>query len=244
MKGFFPIFKREFRSYFDTPVAYVFIVIFLVLNGVFTFYVGGFYDRGLADLSPFFEFHPWLYMFLIPAISMRLWSEERKAGTIELMLTLPISLSASVFGKFFAAWCFTIVALLGTVPIWLTVNYLGQPDNTVIAASYLGSILMAGGFLSIGSCVSALTKNQVIAFVTSFMICLVFNLSGFPMVLDVFASWAPQSIVDVIASFSFLTHFDSIQKGVIDLRDIIFFASLIIFWLYLNVIAIEVNKSN
>ena len=244
MKGFFPIFKREFRSYFDTPVAYVFIVIFLVLNGVFTFYVGGFYDRGLADLGPFFEFHPWLYMFLIPAISMRLWSEERKAGTIELMLTLPVSLGASVFGKFFAAWCFTVVSLLGTVPIWLTVNYLGQPDNTVIAASYLGSILMAGGFLSIGSCVSALTKNQVIAFVTSFMICLVFNLSGFPMVLDVFASWAPQSIVDVIASFSFLTHFDSIQKGVIDLRDIIFFASLIIFWLYLNVIAIEVNKSN
>jgi ABC-2 type transport system permease protein len=244
MKGFIPIFKREFRSYFDTPVAYVFIVIFLVLNGVFTFYVGGFYDRGLADLAPFFEFHPWLYMFLIPAISMRLWSEERKSGTIELMLTLPISLSASVVGKFFAAWCFTAVALLGTVPIWLTVNYLGQPDNTVIAASYLGSILMAGGFLSIGSCVSALTKNQVIAFVTSFMICLVFNLSGFPMVLDIFASWAPQSIIDVIASFSFLTHFDSIQKGVIDLRDIIFFTTLIIFWLYLNVIAIEVNKSN
>ncbi len=244
MKGFNPIFKREFKSYFDTPVAYVFIVVFLVLNGVFTFYVGGFYERGLADLAPFFEFHPWLYMFLIPAISMRLWSEERKAGTIELMLTLPISLSAGVFGKFFAAWCFTAVALLGTVPVWLTVNYLGEPDNTVIAASYIGSILMAGGFLAIGSCVSALTKNQVIAFVISFMICLVFNLAGFPMVLDVFASWAPQSIVDVIASFSFLTHFDSIQKGVIDLRDIIFFASLIVFWLYANVIAIEINKSN
>ncbi len=244
MKGFNPIFKREFKSYFDTPVAYVFIVVFLVLNGVFTFYVGGFYERGLADLAPFFEFHPWLYRILIPAISMRLWSEERKAGTIELMLTLPISLSAGVFGKFFAAWCFTAVALLGTVPVWLTVNYLGEPDNTVIAASYIGSILMAGGFLAIGSCVSALTKNQVIAFVISFMICLVFNLAGFPMVLDVFASWAPQSIVDVIASFSFLTHFDSIQKGVIDLRDIIFFASLIVFWLYANVIAIEINKSN
>jgi ABC-2 type transport system permease protein len=244
MKGLKAIFKRELASYFNTPVAYVFIVIFLVLNGIFTFYVGGFFERGQADLAPFFEFHPWLYMFLIPAISMRLWSEERKSGTLELILTLPVSLAASVVGKFLAAWVFTALALLGTVPIWITVNYLGDPDNTVIAVSYIGSLLMAGGFLSIGSCVSALTKNQVIAFVVSFIICLAFNLSGFPMVLDVFNAWAPQSVIEVIGSFSFLTHFDSIQKGVIDIRDLIFFASLIGFWLFANVLAIEFNKGN
>ncbi len=244
MKGLKAIFKRELGSYFDTPVAYVFIVIFLVLNGIFTFYVGGFFERGQADLAPFFEFHPWLYMFLIPAVSMRLWSEERKSGTLELILTLPVSLTASVVGKFLAAWVFTALALLGTIPIWITVNYLGDPDNTVIAISYVGSLLMAGGFLSIGSCVSALTKNQVIAFVISFIICLAFNLSGFPMVLDVFNAWAPQFVVEVIGSFSFLTHFDSIQKGVIDIRDLIFFASLIGFWLFANVLAIEFNKGD
>ena len=244
MKGLKAIFKRELGSYFDTPVAYVFIVIFLVLNGIFTFYVGGFFERGQADLAPFFEFHPWLYMFLIPAVSMRLWSEERKSGTLELILTLPVSLTASVVGKFLAAWVFTGLALLGTIPIWVTVNYLGDPDNTVIAISYIGSLLMAGGFLSIGSCVSALTKNQVIAFVVSFIICLAFNLSGFPMVLDVFNAWAPQFVVEVIGSFSFLTHFDSIQKGVIDIRDLIFFESLIGFWLFANVLAIEFNKGD
>lgn len=244
MNGLGTIFRRELSAYFATPVAYVFIVIFLVLNGIFTFYVGGFYERGQADLEPFFQFHPWLYMFLIPAISMRLWSEERKAGTLELLLTLPISLAASVLGKFLAAWTFTAVALAGTVPLWLTVNYLGQPDNTVILAGYLGSLLMAGGFLAIGSCISALTKNQVIAFVISFVICFAFNLSGFPMVLDVFSAWAPQMIVDVISSFSFLTHFNSILKGVIDARDILFFTTLIAFWLYANVLAIEATKSN
>ena len=179
MNGLTTIFKRELRAYFATPVAYVFIVIFLVLAGVATFYMGGFYERGQADLEPFFQFHPWLYMFLIPAISMRLWSEERKAGTLELLLTLPVPLSAAVIGKFLAAWAFTAVALLGTAPLWLTVNYLGEPDNTVILAGYLGSLLMAGGFLAIGACISALTKNQVIAFVVSFVICFAFNLSGF-----------------------------------------------------------------
>lgn len=244
MKGLGTIFRRELRAYFATPVAYVFIVIFLILVGMFTFYIGGFYERGQADLEPFFQFHPWLYSLLIPAISMRLWSEERKAGTLELLLTLPISLAASVLGKFFAAWTFTAVALAGTFPIWLTVNYLGDPDNTVIVAGYVGSLLMAGGFLAIGSCISALTRNQVIAFVISFVICFAFNLSGFPMVIDIFSAWAPQAIVDVISSFSFLTHFNSILKGVIDVRDVIFFATLIAFWLYANVLAIELNKSN
>ena len=244
MNGLSTILKRELGAYFATPVAYVFIVIFLVLSGVATFYMGGFYERGQADLEPFFQFHPWLYMFLIPAISMRLWSEERKAGTLELLLTLPVPLSAAVVGKFLAAWAFTAVALAGTLPLWITVNYLGDPDNTVILAGYLGSLLMARGFLAIGACISALTKNQVIAFVISFVICFAFNLSGFPMVIDMFSAWAPQAIVDVVSSFSFLTHFNSIVKGVIDLRDLVFFATLIAFWLYANVLAIEINKSN
>ena len=238
------LFRREFRGYFATPVAYVFIVIFLVLTGLFTFYVGNFYERGLADLEAFFRFHPWLYMLLIPAISMRLWSEERKSGTIELLMTLPVSLAEAVLGKFLAAWAFTGLALALTFPIWLTVNYLGNPDNTVILAGYLGSLLMAGGFLAIGSCISALTKNQVVAFVISFVICFAFNLSGFPLVLDFFKGWAPQVVVDVISSFSFLTHFNSIQKGVIDLRDAIYFATLIAFWLYANMLAIESRKAS
>lgn len=238
------LFRREFRGYFATPVAYVFIVIFLVLTGLFTFYVGGFYERGQADLEAFFRFHPWLYMLLIPAISMRLWSEERKSGTIELLMTLPVSLAEAVLGKFLAAWAFTGLALALTFPIWLTVNYLGNPDNTVILAGYVGSLLMAGGFLAIGSCISALTRNQVVAFVVSFVICFAFNLSGFPLVLDFFKGWAPQVVVDVIGSFSFLTHFNSIQKGVIDLRDVIYFATLIAFWLYANMLAIESRKAS
>jgi len=238
------ILKRELRAYFATPVAYVFIVIFLILTGIFTFHLGGLYERNQADLEPFFRFHPWLYMLLIPAISMRLWSEERKAGTLELLMTLPISLVEAVIGKYLAAWCFTAIALALTFPIWLTINYLGDPDNTVIAAGYLGSLLLAGGYLAIGSCISALTKNQVVAFVISFVICFAFNLSGFPIVLDMFSTWAPQAIVDVISSFSFLTHFESILKGVIDIRDIIFFASLIAFFLYANVLAIEAKKGS
>lgn len=238
------IFKRELGAYFATPVAFVFIVIFLLLTGVFTFYVGGLYERNQADLEPFFRFHPWLYMLLIPAISMRLWSEERKAGTLELLMTLPITLVEAVIGKYLAAWCFTAIALALTFPVWLTVNYLGDPDNTVIAAGYLGSLLLAGACMAIGSCMSALTKNQVVAFVISFVICFAFNLSGFPIVLDLFSAWAPQAIVDVISSFSFITHFDSILKGVVDIRDIIFFSSLIAFWLYATILAIEAKKSS
>ena len=238
------IMKRELSAYFATPVAYVFIVIFLLLTGVFTFYIGGLYERNQADLEPFFRFHPWLYMLLIPAISMRLWSEERKAGTLELLMTLPVSLVEAVVGKFLAAWCFTAIALALTFPMWLTINYLGNPDNTVIAAGYVGSLLLAGACLAIGSCISALTKNQVVAFVISFVICFAFNLAGFPIVLDLFSTWAPQAIVNVVSSFSFLTHFDSILKGVIDIRDVIFFGSLIAFWLYANILAIEAKKGS
>ncbi|MBI4006394.1 MAG: ABC transporter permease subunit [Gammaproteobacteria bacterium] len=238
------IFQREFSSYFSTPVAYVFIVIFLFLTGVFTFYLGAFYERNQADLEPFFRFHPWLYLFLIPAIAMRLWSEERKTGTIELLMTLPIPVHQAVIGKFLAAWCFTTVAIVLTFPMWITVNYLGSPDNTVILASYIGSLFMAGSFLAIGSCISALTKSQVIAFVISVVICFLFLLSGFPLVLDFFHGWAPQVVVNAIASFSFLTHFESIKKGVIDIRDLIYFLALICFWLYANVVVIEARKAS
>jgi len=244
MNGLLSIYKREFTSYFVTPVAYVFIVIFLFMTGVFSFYLGAFYESNQADLEPFFRFHPWLYLFLIPAISMRLWSDERKSGTIELLMTLPVSITDTVVAKYLAAWSFTAIALFLTFPMWITVNYLGNPDNTVILASYIGSLVMAGGFLAIGSCISALTKSQVIAFVISVVICFMFILSGFPMVLDLFESWAPQAVVDAIASFSFLTHFTSIKKGVIDIRDVIYFAALITFWLYVNIVIIENKKAN
>jgi gliding motility-associated transport system permease protein len=244
MSTLYSIYKREFTSYFVTPVAYVFIVIFLFMTGIFTFYLGAFYESNQADLEPFFRFHPWLYLFLIPAISMRLWSDERKSGTIELLMTLPVSITDAVVGKFLAAWSFTAVALFLTFPMWITVNYLGDPDNTVILASYIGSLIMAGGFLAIGSCISAFTKSQVIAFVISVVISFMFILSGFPMVLDLFQGWAPQAIVDAIASFSFLTHFTSIKKGVIDIRDIIYFTALIAFWLYVNVVVIEAKKAS
>lgn len=243
MKNIIAIFKRELYGYFSTPVAYVFIVIFLFLTGVFTFYIGTFYENNQADLDAFFRFHPWLYLFLIPAIAMRLWSEERKSGTIELLMTLPISITEAVIGKFLAAWCFSGVALALTFPMWLTVNYLGNPDNTVILASYIASFLMAGGFLAIGSCISAITKSQVIAFVISVVICFLFILSGFPLVLNFFQSWAPQMLVDAVSSLSFLTHFESIRKGLIDLRDVIYFTVLIAFWLYATVVAIEANKA-
>ena len=244
MKNISIIFKRELQGYFATPVAYVFIVIFLVLSGSLTFHMGNFYERGQADLIPFFNFHPWLYLFLVPAISMRLWAEERKSGNIELLLTLPITMIQAVIGKFLAAWLFTGIALFLTFPLWITVNYLGDPDNGVIFAAYIGSLLMAGGFLAIGACISATTKNQVIAFIISVVICFAFLLSGFSIVLDFFRGWAPQYVVDAISSLSFLTHYTSISKGVIDLRDVIYFATLIGCWLYANAVVIEMKKAS
>ena len=243
MKPVIPIFRREFAAYFATPLALVFIVIFLFAMGTFTFYVGHFYDNGVADLSIFFGYHAWLYLFLIPAISMRLWAEERRTGTIELLLTLPIPIWATVLGKFLAAWLFAGLALILTFPIWLTVNYLGHPDNGVILAGYLGSFLMAGGYLSIGSCISALTNNQVIAFVVSVVACFLFTISGAPLVIDVFHDWAPLVLIDTISSFSFLTHFSAIAVGVIDARDIFFFLSLITLFLLANVVIVELKKS-
>ena len=239
----YAVFRREFDGYFATPLAYVFIVIFLLAMGSFTFYFGQFYATGRAELDIFFGFHPWLYLFLIPAIAMRLWAEEQKTGTIELLMTLPIPVSAAVLGKFLAAWAFAGIALLLTFPMWLTVIYLGSPDNGVILASYIGSWLMAGGYLAIGSALSALTNNQVIAFVLTVVVCFMFTISGHELVLDFFQAWAPLAIVNAVSSFSFLTHYAAIMDGVIDFRDLVFFGSLIALFLFINVIVIDQKRA-
>jgi len=242
MRQAMAIFKREFAAYFATPLAYVFIVIFLFAMGAFTFYVGRFYENGLADLSVFFGYHPWLYLFLVPAVGMRLWADERRTGTVELLLTLPVPVWATVLGKFLAAWAFCAVALALTFPIWITVNVLGNPDNGVILASYIGSLLMAGGYLAISAAISATTDNQVIAFVVSVAVCFLFTIAGAALVIDFFQLWAPVVLVNTISSFSFLTHFQAITSGVIDLRDLIFFASLIALFLAVNVVLIDLKK--
>jgi ABC-2 type transport system permease protein len=242
MSSVWAIFKREFTAYFATPLAYVFIVIFLFTMGAFTFYIGRFYESNIASLSIFFSYQPWLYLFFIPAISMRLWAEERRTGTMELLLTLPVPLWATVVGKFLAAWAFTGVALALTFPIWITVNYLGQPDNGVILASYIGSFLMAGSYLAIGACISATTNNQVIAFVVSVVVCFLFTVAGAPLVIDFFRAWAPMALINAVASFSFLAHFLAITQGVIDLRDIVFFFSLIALFLTANIAIIDLKR--
>lgn len=238
------IFRREFASFFTTPLAYVFLLIFLVLTSAFTFYLGGFYESGQANLNPFFNFHPWLYLFLVPALAMRMWAEERQSGTIELLMTLPITRFESVVGKFLAAWVFAGIALLLTFPMVLTVNYLGDPDNGAILTGYIGSWLLVGAYLSVGSCMSAWAKNQVIAFILTVSLCFVFVLSGFPLVLDVFSGWAPQWLLDAVASFSFLTRFQAISKGVIDLRDLLYFASFIAAWLMATAVVIDLKKAD
>ncbi|MEX1198661.1 MAG: ABC transporter permease subunit [Pseudohongiellaceae bacterium] len=237
------IFRRELAAYFTTPLAYVFIVIFLVMNGIATFDMGGFYERAQADLQPFFNFHPWLYLVMIPALAMGLWADERKTGTIELLLTLPVRLGDAVAGKFLAAWVLAGIALALTFPIWLTVNYLGDPDNGVILAAYLGSWLMAGGFLAIGSCMSAITRNPVIAFILTASTCFLFVVAGSNIVLNAIPGWMPQFLTDAVAAMSFLTHFDAISKGVLDLRDILFFAVFIVAWLVASAIVIELKKA-
>ena len=237
------IFRRELAAYFATPLAYIFIIIFLVLAGTLTFFVGSFMERDQADLQAFFSFHPWLYLFLVPALSMRLWAEERRNGSIELLLTLPVPLTAVVIGKYLAALAFSALALALTFPVWLTVNFLGDPDNGVILASYLGSLMLAGGYLAIGSCLSALTRNQVIAFVISVVACFLFTVSGAPLVLEIFDGWAPQALIETLATFSLLTHFRAITGGVIDARDVMFFASLIGVFLTATVIVVDMKKA-
>jgi len=238
------ILKRELASYFATPVAYIFIIIFLMLSGVFTFYLGQFFERGQADLTSFFNFIPWLYIVLVPAVSMRLWSEERRSGTIELIMTLPLSTFQVVIGKFLAAWLFIGLALTLTFPQWLTVNYLGDPDNGVILAGYIGAWFMSGGFLAVGSCLSAATKNQIVAFILTLVVCFVLVVSGFPIVQDVFSSWAPLWLVDAVSNVSFLSHFNAISRGVIDLRDFVYFAVMIVAFLYATALVVDMKKAD
>jgi ABC-2 type transport system permease protein len=238
------IFRRELSGYFATPLAYVFIVIFLVLAGVLTFFVGNFFERGQADLQPFFTFHPWLYLVLIPALSMRLWAEERRSGTIELFLTLPIRLSEAVIGKFLAAWCFAGIALLLTFPFWITVNVLGDPDNGVILAGYLASWLMAGAVLAIGAAVSAATKNQVIAFVVTAAFVFVLAVAGTPVVLGLLQGWASSGVIRAVAGISLFGHFTAITRGVVDLRDLVYFVSIIVAFLAANAVLIDLKKAD
>jgi ABC-2 type transport system permease protein len=237
--------KRELVSYFASPVAYVFIVIFLLLSGFFTFMLGGFFERGEASLISFFYWHPWLYLFLVPAVGMRLWSEERRQGTMELLLTMPITPWQAIVGKFLASWLFLGIALALTFPITMTVNYLGNPDNGVIFASYVGSFLMAGAYLAITSMTSAMTRNQVVSFIISVVICFLLILVGFPPVTNFLShvmNFGP-SVVDTVASFSFMTHFDGFQKGILDSRDLIFFFSVMLFSLFTTGVIIREHRA-
>ena len=236
------VFRRELGSYFATPLAYIFVAAFVVLSGFFTFEFGGFFRREQADLVSFFNFHPWLYLVLMPPLSMRLWAEERQTGSIELLLTLPISTRAIVLAKFFAAWVFLAFALALTSPIWWTVNYLGDPDNGIIMVNYLGSWFMGGAFLALGSFVSALTKNQIIAFILSLVTSLLFLIFGFPPLAESLNAWLPQQLASALIGLSFLSHFQSITRGVLDIRDVGFFLVFIACWLWATVALIELKR--
>jgi ABC-2 type transport system permease protein len=236
--------KRELGGYFSSPVAYVFIVIFLLLAGFFTFMAGGFFERGQASLeNSFFIWHPWLYLFLVPAVGMRLWAEERRVGTLELLLTLPITAWQAIVGKFVASWLFLLLALFLTFPVVITVNYLGSPDNGVIFAAYVGSFLMAGAYLAIGCMTSAMTRNQVVSFILSFVICLLLVLCGFPPVTNLLTRWDVPWLVNTVAAFSVITHFEYFSKGVLDSRDIIFFLCVIAFSLFTTGVIIRSHRA-
>lgn len=235
---------REFAAYFATPLAFVFLLVFLVLAAALTFYMGGFYENEQADLQVFFAFHPWLYLFLLPALGMRLWSEERRSGSIELLMTLPVRTSQLVLGKFLAAWLFAGLALSLTFPMVLTVNFLGEPDNGAIVTGYLGSFLLAGAFLAISACLSVISRSPVIAFITALVVCFAFVVAGHGLVLEAFRSWAPQGWLDLLASMSFLTRFQAISRGVLDARDLLFFASFIASWLIANAILLDLKKAD
>ena len=243
LRDIWTVCRRELTGYLSTPIAYVFVVVFLTFAGALTFFLGNFLGRGQASLEGFFQFHPWLYLFLVPAIAMRLWAEERKSGSIELLLTLPVTTLSAVLGKFAAAWIVAGAGLALTGTFWLTVNYLGSPDNGVIAVGYAGSFVMAGGYLAISAFVSAMTKNQVIAFIVAAALCFLFTASGLGVVLEFFAGWAPAPVLDTVANLSFLEHFRDVSRGVVDVRDAVFFASTIVFFLFANVVAVELRKN-
>ena len=238
------ILDRELKGYFRTPLASIFLLVFLALSSGMTFFLGRFFERDQADLTAFFSWHPWLFLVLMPAIGMRLWAEERRSGTIELLITLPVTNTQLVVGKFLASWIFTLIALILTMPIWITVNYLGEPDNYVILISYFGSWLMAGAFLALTSCLSALTKNQVIAFIISSISGFVLIMAGFNLVLSAVRSWSPNWITETISSMSFLSHFSRLQMGVFDLSTLVFFISMIILCLWINVQLVQVKKAD
>lgn len=231
-RNIWTITKRELSGYFNSPVAYVFIVIFLALNGFFTFMLGNFFRRGEANLNAFFTWHPWLYLFLVPAVGMRLWAEERRVGTLELLLTMPITAWQAIVGKFLASWLFLGLALFLTFPIVITVGYLGSPDFGAIATGYIGSFLLAGSYLAVTCATSALTRNQIISFILSVVLCFFLILAGFEPVTELLVRWAPQSLVEMITSFSVLPHFASFQRGVVDIRDVLFFLSVTVFSLF------------
>jgi ABC-2 type transport system permease protein len=237
------IMKRELGGYFTSPIAYVFLVIFLLLTGFFTFTVGNFFERGEASLVSFFTWHPWLYLFLVPAVGMRLWSEERRLGTLELLLTMPITIWQAIVGKFLASWLFLALALALTFPVIITVNWLGDPDNGVIVAGYVGSLLLAGAYLAISCMTSAMTRNQVISFILSVMICLFLILAGYTPVTDLLTRFANAFVVQVIAAFSVMTHFEAFQRGVLDTRDVIFFVTVIGFALFTTGVIIRNQRA-
>ena len=239
MKSIWTITKRELAGYFNSPVAYVFLVIFLLMTAAFTFLIGQFIDRGQATLQAFFMWHPWLYLFLVPAVGMRLWSEERRLGTMELLLTMPITLWQCIIGKFLASWIFLTLALTMTFPIWITANYLGDPDDNIIVASYIGSFFLAGAYLSITSMTSAFTRNQVISFILSVVICLFLVLCGWPPVTDVVETLAPRSIVEFVAAFSVMPSIEQFNNGQINSRAVIYFLSVIGFPLFATSIIIR-----
>ena len=243
MRSLLVLTKRELLGYFTTPVAWIFLIIFVALSSMLTFYAGEFFSRNQADLQSFFMFHPWLYVFLIPAVSMRMWAEERRSGTIELLMTLPVSTTQLVLGKFFAAWIFVGIALVLTFPMWWTVNFLGTPDNGVILMSYLGSFLIAGTFLSVGSCLSACTKSQIVAFVLTMMACILLTLIGSDVLVSGFSGMATEKVLRLLRSFGFLTHFLSITRGVLDVRDIVFFISFGGLFLFATVIVLDRKKA-
>jgi ABC-2 type transport system permease protein len=236
--------KRELIGYFASPVAYVFIVIFLLLTGFFTFMAGAFFERNEASLASFYPWHPWLYLFLVPAAGMRLWSEERRLGTIELLLTMPITTWQAIVGKFLASWLFLALALGLTFPVWLTVNYLGNPDNGVIVCGYLGSLLLAGGYLAISCMTSAMTRNQVVSFILSVVICLFLILAGWPPVTRMIEQVTSGTrLRDVVAAFSVMTHFEGFQRGVVDTSDVVFFLALMGFALFTTGVIIRSHRA-
>ena len=243
MKVIWALVKRELGAYFSSPVAYVFLVIFLLLAGFFTFTAGSFFERGEASLGAFFAWHPWLYLVLVPAVGMRVWAEERRSGTIELLLTLPVAPWQAIVAKFLASWIFLAVALALTFPTVITVNVLGDPDNGMIAAGYVGSFLLAGSYLAITGMTSAMTRNQVVAFIVSVVLCLFLILAGFNPVTDLLVRWASPAVVDTVAAFSVITHFDGFQRGVIDSRDLVFFLSLIGFALFATGVIIRGHRA-